>query len=65
MPVDQVPVVLHIFRPRIPAVDVVGVFPDITGQKRMLSFGSDGCLRIGTVLDGQLSVCADDEPGPS
>jgi hypothetical protein len=36
MPVDRVPKILYTFWTGIPAVDAIGVFPDITGQYRKL-----------------------------
>lgn len=39
VPVDQVPERFYKLRTRIAVVDVVGVFPDVTGQQRSVAIG--------------------------
>lgn len=63
VPVDQTGEVLKVGSSGIAIVNVVGVFPDIDSQKRLVAIGK-GISSIGSIEDRDLSTLFG-EPGPS
>src|SRR5574340_65050 len=64
IPVDQIPEMLDIRRPRIAVVDVVGVLPDVAGQQGSPA-RSHGGLRIAGAHQLQRAIGVLDEPAPA
>ena len=63
VPVDQAREVLQVGGSGVAVVNVVGVFPDIDGQKRLVAVGK-GVSGIGSIEDRDLSSLFG-KPGPS
>lgn len=63
-PIHEIPEILQIFRSPVPIIDIIGMFPDIAGEKR----GIVGCERgsgIGGGYEIERSVRFFHEPSPS
>lgn len=63
VPVDQAGEVLQVGGSGIAVINVVGVFPDIDSQKRLVAIGK-GISSIGSIEDRDLSTLFG-KPGPS
>src|SRR5690606_6530179 len=64
VPVHQVPEVFQVLGTGIAVVDVVGVFPDITGQQGLVGRVDDGA-GIAGVADVRAAIGLLHEPGPA
>src|SRR5690606_21664403 len=64
VPVDQRPEVFQVLGAGVAVVDVVGVFPDITGQQRLVGRG-ERRGGIAGVDDVERTVGLLDQPGPA
>src|SRR5690606_28206053 len=64
LPVHHIPEVFEILGTRVTVVDVVGVFPHVTGQQRNV-VGGDGGDGIAGVDDIDRAVGLLDQPGPA
>ena len=63
VPVHEIPEGVKILWTSVAIVDVVGVFPDITGQQRRACSGQRSCCVAG-VLQRQLAIRILLQPGP-
>ena len=63
VPVHEIPEGVQILWTSVAIVDVVGVFPDITGQQRRACSGQRSCCVAG-VLQRQLAIRILHQPGP-
>lgn len=64
LPVDQVPERFHVFRARVAVVDVIGVFPHVAGQQRLLVAGA-GASSVAGAGQGQAAVGFFHQPSPT
>src|SRR5690606_7778084 len=64
IPVDEVPEVLEILGTRVTVVDVVSVFPDVTGKQRHV-VGGERRSSVAGIDDVERTISLLDQPGPA
>jgi len=65
LPVDKVPPCGDILRTTVPAINVIGVLPNVDNEESLALALNDGVAAIMAALDAKLAILADDEEHPS